>query len=87
MATRSTTEQAVGAAIRALRMRKEWTLAELGRRVKRSRQYVQRVEAGEIAPPISVYAVFARALGVELADLLPGSSARGGAAGDPTQHS
>lgn len=71
MATRSTTEEAVGAAIRALRMRKAWSLAELGRRVGRSRQYVNRVENGSMAPPISVYADFARALGVTLADLLP----------------
>jgi transcriptional regulator with XRE-family HTH domain len=71
MAARSTTEEAVGAAVRALRLRKGWTLAQLGKRVGRSRQYVNRVENGTMAPPISVYADFARALGVGLADLLP----------------
>lgn len=71
----------MGAQIRALRMRKGWSLAELGTRIGRSRQYVNRVENGSMAPPISVYADFARALGVALADLLPE-----GGASRPSDH-
>jgi transcriptional regulator with XRE-family HTH domain len=69
MASRSTSEVA-GAQIRALRLRKGWSCAELGRRVGLSRKGISKIELGGSTTVLRLDAI-AKALGVTTADLLP----------------
>lgn len=66
-----TAAKVAGAAIKALRVNRKWSLAALGLRVGMTRQGVQRVEAGLVRSSIDRYEAFANALGVSLASLFP----------------
>lgn len=60
----------VGAQIRALRMRKGWSLEKLGRRVGITRKGMSRIELGGPTTMSRLDAI-ARELGVSVSDLLP----------------
>lgn len=75
---RSTTQQAVGAVIRGLRERRGWTVTELARRSRASKQLVSAIERGDRAPSLSTCGRLAKAFGVTLADIFP--------SGDSSQH-
>ena len=66
----------VGARIRALRLRKGLTMAELGAdargRVYFERQYVWKMETGRVTPSLPALAHIAKRLGVSLSSLLRG---------------
>jgi transcriptional regulator with XRE-family HTH domain len=72
MASRSTSD-VVGAQIRAIRMRKGWTLEKLGRRVGITRKGMSRIELGGSTTTDRLEAI-ARELGVSVGDLLPEST-------------
>ena len=66
----------VGARIRALRVKRKLTMAELGAdargRVYFERQYVWKMETGRVTPSLAALAHIARRLRVSLASLLRG---------------
>jgi transcriptional regulator with XRE-family HTH domain len=78
MTSRVTAEQVAGAQIRALRMKRKWSLARLGQEVGLTRQAVLRIEQGKVAPPLSRYDDFARALGVPRSAIVSDGDAQQG---------
>jgi transcriptional regulator with XRE-family HTH domain len=68
--------RAVGARIRALRVKKGLTMAALGAdrrgRVYFEKQYVWKMETGRVTPSLAALSHIARRLGVSLARLLRG---------------
>ncbi len=56
--------------LKKLRARKKVSQAELARRARLSREYVNKIEAGRYNPPLSTLNALAKALGVSLAELL-----------------
>lgn len=60
----------VGARLRALRIAKGLSLAELGRKIERSSQMMGRVERGESALPVYRLNLAARALDVNITHIL-----------------
>jgi transcriptional regulator with XRE-family HTH domain len=61
---------AFGAAVRARRLRLQWSQEELAARAGVHRNYVGGVERGERNPGLANAAAFARALGVQLSALI-----------------
>jgi transcriptional regulator with XRE-family HTH domain len=72
MASRSSVETEFGAQMRALRIRRGWSLAQLGEQVQLTRQGVQRIEAGEVGSPLSTLDRIATALGSTIPEMLGG---------------
>ena len=68
--------RAVGKRIRALRVKRGLTMAELGQSsrgvVYFQRQYVWKMETGRVAPSLAALAHFAKRLDVALAEFLRG---------------
>ena len=66
----------VGARIRALRLKKGLTMAELGTdlrgRVYFEKQYVWKMETGRVTPSLAALSHIAKRVGVSLASLLRG---------------
>lgn len=69
MASRSSLESKVGAQIRAIRLRRDMSLAQVGVKAGLSRQGVQRIEAGEVSTPVGTLERIAGALGVPVVHL------------------
>jgi putative transcriptional regulator len=63
-----TTPKQMGARIRKLRG--EMTQAELARKARITREYVNKLEAGRYSPTLAVLTRLARALGVPVGELL-----------------
>ena len=61
-----------GGRLRCLRLKREWTLAELATRAGMSRTQVGRLERGESDPRLSAIQKLATALGVDAATLIQG---------------
>ena len=63
-----TTPKRMGARIRKLRGK--MTQAELAKRARVTREYVNKLEAGQYSPTVAVLTRLARALGVRVTELL-----------------
>jgi transcriptional regulator with XRE-family HTH domain len=64
------TPKQLGTTLRRLRTAKDMSQAELARRAKLTRVYVTRLEAGQQDPSLSTINALAKALGVEVWELL-----------------
>jgi transcriptional regulator with XRE-family HTH domain len=63
-------EQRFGRRLKTLRERKGLSQAELGRRAELTREYINRLEAGQYDPTLGALRRIAKALGVKLTALL-----------------
>ncbi len=63
-------EQRFARRLKTLRERKGLSQAELGRRAELTREYINRLEAGQYDPTLGVLRRIAKALGVKLTALL-----------------
>jgi transcriptional regulator with XRE-family HTH domain len=62
--------QGFGKKVRALRMKKSLTLAELARRTKRSVSLLSQIETGKVSPSFSTMRIIADVLAISLSELI-----------------
>jgi transcriptional regulator with XRE-family HTH domain len=66
----SPTRRQMGTRIRQLREAREMSQGTLAKRARITREYVNKLEAGRYDPTVGVVTRIARALGVEIGELL-----------------
>jgi len=66
----SPTPRQMGTRIRKLRETRDMSQAELAKRARITREYVNKLEAGRYDPTVGVVTKLAKALGVPLTELL-----------------
>lgn len=67
----TTTKKPLGAALKAAREERGWSVVQLARRAGVSRQYVYSVEAGDSTPGLGILRQLAEALGVDWIEFVP----------------
>jgi transcriptional regulator with XRE-family HTH domain len=64
------TARQMGKRLRKLRIAKKLSQATVAKRADLSREYVNKIEAGRYDPPLSTINALAKALGVQVGELL-----------------